>query len=192
MRNVSHEIRRTPIRSLLRHVDAWRDAEGLSRDKVAQIIVDVHNANDGPLWSRVRFECAAFDAFKRAHVFASRIFRWFDDDEKDNNLLSVNFLPSILMAIPRERCIAWLLDFLRPLGLGVHSLNENVSGRLDAQKSLCVLIKEASEAHQAVAGLISSESVESLTHALKELTDVIEAASNNRAQIEARLAELGA
>lgn len=183
MRNESHK---TPIRSLLECLDAWRNSQSWSRETLAQVIVEAHEATDGPQKLRVRFDSGITDAFKRAHTNATRIFRWFNDDEKDTNLLSVNFLPSILIAMPCSMRITWLNTFLRPLGLGVHGLNESTAV-FDAQSALCHLLKEDSESHQALALLIADKSPLALQAAHREITDSIEAATKIRAAIEASL-----
>lgn len=181
------ESQKTPIRSLLEHLDAWRHNKGWSRETLAQIIVEAHEASDGPRKLRVQFDSGITDVFKRAHTNAARIFRWFNDDEKDTNLLSVNFLQTVLIAMPRDYAITWLNTFLRPLGLGAHSLNSKTLP-LNAQSALVTLLKEDSESHQAVAGLIADQSAAALEAAHRELTDSIEASTRVRSEIEAKIA----
>lgn len=178
MRNVSHK---TPIRSLLEHLDAWRDEKGWGRDKLAAVIVDAYESGDGPMRYRVHFEKNGSDAFKRAHTLATRIFRWFQDDDKDTNLLSVNFLMPILAAMPRDLCISWLNGFLRPLGLGVRSLNEDVENRLNVQRELLAVMKEDAESQQAFARLLTDTSPEAIASALKEMNDSVEVKSRIQA-----------
>lgn len=184
------ESHKTPTSSLLECLDGWRNSQNWSRETLAQVIVETHEASDGPRKLRVRFESGITDVFKRAHTNATRIFRWFNDDEKDTNLLSVNFLPSVLLALPYALRITWLNTFLRPLGLGVHGLNE-ATGALDAQSALCNLLKEDAESHQAIACLIADQSPAALAAAHRELTDSIEAATKIRKAIEAALPQAG-
>lgn len=184
MLSVSHVSFKTPIRNLLEHLDAWREAEGWGRDKLAAEIVGQYEAGDGPQRYRVQFEKCA-DVFKRAHTNATRIFRWFQDDDKDTNLLSVNFLMPILSAMPRNMCMSWLSDFLRPLGLGVHSLNDGAPAALDVQQELIAIIKEGAESQQAVARLMSDKSPQAVRDAVRELMDSIEVQTRLREILEA-------
>ncbi len=179
MRNVSHISFKTPIRSLLEYLDAWREQQGWGRDKLAATIVDQYEATGGPARYKVKFEHCA-DVFKRAHTCATRIFRWFKDDDKDTNLLSVNFLMPILQSMPRSLAILWINEFLRPLHLAVHSLNNAGESQLDVQSELISLIKKGAESQQAFAALLSDQSIESIERALREMNDAIEAQNRIR------------
>ncbi len=98
MRDVSHK---TWIAIVLDHVNAWRKANGWSRETVVQMIVEAHECTNGPVVTGIKFEPHTADTFERWKVNADRVFRWLDDSSKDTNLLPTNFIPSILAAMLR-------------------------------------------------------------------------------------------
>lgn len=110
------------ISRLASHVDEWRKAEGMSQYTVVDEIVKAHDRIEGPVATGIRFE-ANPDEFNRMKANSERVWRWLDDKSKDRNLLPVNFLPSILAAMPDESRRAFLSEMLAPLGLGVRALD---------------------------------------------------------------------
>lgn len=108
---------KTAITVVREHVEDWRRAERWSRESMADQIVQAHERIDGPRVTGIKFEPHTTDAYERQRVNADRIYRWLDDHSKDNNLLTVNFLPSILAALPEDRRLHLAEDLLGPLGL---------------------------------------------------------------------------
>lgn len=113
MRSESHK---TLIGMLREHVIAWRKAEGWSRETVVAVIVETEEKNGSP--SGITFNPQTTDVFERSKVNADRVFRWLDDESKDNNLCPPNFIPSILAAMPIERRLACSAELMVSLGLG--------------------------------------------------------------------------
>lgn len=110
MRDVSHK---TWIAIVLDHVNAWRKANGWSRETVVQLIVEAHERTNGPVVTGIKFEPHTADTFERWKVNADRVFRWLDDSSKDTNLLPTNFIPSILSAMPMDVRLHCMDDLLR-------------------------------------------------------------------------------
>lgn len=115
MRN---ETRVTLISRLAACVDDWRKSANMSQHTVVDEIVKAHERIDGPAATGIRFEHNA-DEFNRMHANSQRVWRWLDDKSKDTNLLPVNFLPSILAAMPHDIRYAFLAEMLAPLGVRV-------------------------------------------------------------------------
>ena len=103
---------KTAITVVREHVEDWRRAERWSRESMADQIVQAHERIDGPRTTGIKFEPHTTDAYERQRVNADRIYRWLDDHSKDNNLLTVNFLPSILAALPEDRRLHLAEDLL--------------------------------------------------------------------------------
>lgn len=173
----------TLIATLLKHVNAWRRSEGWSRETAAQAIVEAHEAIGGPAVTGIRFDKSNTDAFARQKAAADRIFRWLDDASKDSNLLPVNFIPSILAAMPVTVRISALNDLLRPFSLTV-GLIETASCTLDAPVMLKTLVKEQGEAVNAIIDLMDGATRQELERASRDLSDVIVVAADCRARIE--------
>lgn len=108
----------TPISIVRDHVEAWRKAQGWSRETLAQTIVEAHERLGLHLATGIRFEPPTTDPYERTRVNADRIYRWLDDTSKDKNLLPFNFIWSVLAAMPMERRLALADDLLTPVGMG--------------------------------------------------------------------------
>lgn len=167
---MSYKSHKSPISALLEVLDAWRKGQSKSRETTAEEIVCAHERIDGPARTGVFFEPRTTDVFKRMHTNAARIFRWFDDT-KDTNLLSVNFLPSVLEAMPEELRIHWLNDYLAPLGLCVTNVDHADGAAPDMSRLLCSVLKETSEAVQSMAESAAHPSTSNLERTAKELGD---------------------
>lgn len=172
-----HKSHVSPIASLLSTLESFRKSKGWSRETMADEIVMAHEELGADSSTGITFEPRTGDVFRRMHTNATKIFRWFNDYDKDTNLLSVNFLPSVLAALPEKSRIEWLNNELRSLNLCVRSLDEEEAQGMDVSKILCDHIKESSEANQALAEYASSPSEEGLKRVERELAEEIELAS---------------
>ena len=83
MRDVSHK---TWIAIVLDHVNAWRKANGWSRETVVQMIVEAHDRMNGQVVTGIKFEPHTADTFERWKVNADRVFRWLDDSSKERRV----------------------------------------------------------------------------------------------------------
>lgn len=173
----------TLISTVLGHVNAWRRAQGWSRETVVQAIVEAHEHIEAPALTGIRFEPTSTDQFTRMKANADRVFRWLDDQTKDNNLLPANFLPSILAAMPMDIRAACADDLLAGLGLGCRRLDGGRGG-FDAVSMLRSVLKENSEAQQAIASLVDGATADELHSAQREITEAIEALQIARSQVE--------
>jgi hypothetical protein len=108
---------RTPIAIIRDHVEAWRRDNRWSRETVADQMVQVHERLGHDRLSGIHFDPPTRDAFERQRVNADRIFRWLDDATKDRNLLPINFLWSILAALPEDLRLALANALLEPVEL---------------------------------------------------------------------------
>jgi hypothetical protein len=167
MRNQSHK---TLIGTVRAAVIEWRKREGWSRESVVQVIVEAHERIEGPATSGIR------DAFDRTKVNADRVFRWLDDESKDNNLLPSNFLPSILAALPMDLRLQVLGDLLRPLGLEVRGAETQEAPAFNRFSHASSIIKESAEASTAILSIGPNASAAEVELACKELADVRQAA----------------
>ena len=113
---------RTPIAIVRDHVEAWRRENRWSRETVADVIVGAHERLGFDTMSGIHFDPPTRDAFERMRVNADRIFRWLDDSTKDRNLLPINFLWSVLAALPAERRLALADALLAPVELSAQSM----------------------------------------------------------------------
>lgn len=109
---------RTAIGIIRDHVEDWRRDARWSRETVADMIVQTHERLGFDRLTGIAFDPPTRDTFERQRVNADRIFRWFDDSTKDRNLLPVNFLWSVLAALPMERRLALVDALLAPVEIG--------------------------------------------------------------------------
>lgn len=179
MRNESQTL----IGILKTHVIEWRKRESWSRETVVHAIVETHERLNGPQVTGIRFEPNTTDTFERQKVNADRVFRWLDDDTKDNNLLPANFIPSILAAMPTDIRLHCAEELLRPLGITAHLANQATGGLLNATSHLVKIARETSEAQRAVADLIDGVTPPKIAIASRELAEAEEAIRAARSDV---------
>ncbi len=175
MRNESHG---TLIGTIRAGVTEWRKRESWSRETVVQQIVEAHERLGADKATGIVFDPNTRDPFDRTKVNADRVFRWLDDESKDNNLLPSNFLQSILAAMPMDIRMHCLRAFLLPIGIVPASLDLAAHGDFDASAHLHEMIKEGSEAQMALVGVKPGAPLAVLENARKEVGDAVE--SNHR------------
>lgn len=173
MRNDSHN---TLIGTIRAAVTEWKRREGWSQASVVQEIVAKHDEIGAPTVTGIIFDPQTRDTYQRAKVNSDRVSRWLDDETKDNNLLPVNFLPSILAALPQDLQLVVLGVMVRPLGLQVSSSDTAEAPTFDPLAHASSIIKEGAEAAQAVLKVCAGGPQDLIEQACKELADVREAA----------------
>lgn len=180
------DLQKSPIGLLRDHIEAWSKRTGASNQTIADEIVAAHDFLDGPAKTRISFsDCG--DIFKRLATNCTKVFRWLDDREKDTNLLSVNFLPAVLKAMPRDLAMSWLNDLLRPIGFCVQGVENAESDSLDVTSLLCKNIKESSEASQAMAEYAANPTTAALHRVERELAEEAELAHQALAAVRAKM-----
>lgn len=156
-------LHKTPISGLLDQLNAWGAEKQLTHEAIADEIVIAHETFGRELVSKIVFEPMR-DEGKRLYTNGVRIYRWLDDSSKEKNLLSVNFLPSILLAMPVERRNAWLCDYLRPLGLGIRELEDGELSPITLQ-DVCDVANSDAAAMQALSAVLQNPSPAVIEHA---------------------------
>lgn len=181
MRKHSHSF----ISEIRDAVQIWRRRNGWSRETVCQLIVENFNSQQGPDIIGLNFDPPTKDLVERQKINAERIFRWLDDETKDNNLLSANFVPFIISALPLDLRIDLLDRVLQPAHLAVRVLNHSDPHCL----ALCLqaMAKESGEAVAAMAALQVTDAPESLQEARKQITEALAALNQGLAAIESRI-----
>lgn len=188
MRSESH---RSWISTILGHFTGWRQAMGWSRESAVQEVVSAHERIGGPVVTGIRFDPPTRDVFERAKVNADRVFRWLDDSSKDTNLLPVNFMASLLEAMPmdvRQHCLD---DLLRPLGLATRVIDGVGVVDVSPVDLLRGMIAENADAQRAVAALLDGATRVELVTAQRELSESIEVTKAARDVVESRLEDFG-
>lgn len=183
MRNMSQSL----IAILLEEISEYRRVHRLSRETVAQAIVEAHERLGADSVTGIRFEPKTVDAFERTKVMADRIFRWLDDKTKDGNLLPANFLPSILAGLPEEVTRRALDRILMPLGFAVRALAVQQPLVPFSVVVATTLMREQNEAGIAVTGLIDGYDRRELEGAHQQVSEAIDAGIKTRAMIEAQM-----
>lgn len=175
------ESHKSLISRIAEYIDDWRKDAGMSQQTVVDEIVKAHERIDGPTATGIVFEQNA-DEFNRMKANSDRVWRWLDDKSKDRNLLPVNFLPSILAAMPEETRRAFLTEMLHPLGLKVSAIDAADEGEfsfdmvtethmdaLTAVQALSIAQKDPTEANLAKAELAAQKVTERFARTRKVL-----------------------
>ncbi|SDR47269.1 toxin YdaT family protein [Paraburkholderia tuberum] len=127
MRDSSHKSRIGIIRD---HVAAWRKAQGWSRETAAAEIVAAHERIGGHLSGAIVFEKNG-DVYTMQKNHADRIWRWLDDESKENNLMPANFENSILAALPMERRVELLNEVLAQIDCAARGRSFSANGDIN-------------------------------------------------------------
>jgi hypothetical protein len=161
-----------PAAILRAEIEAWRTASRMSREAVAIVIVEAHEANGADAATEISFDFGG-DAFDRARKSAQKIFRWLDEGN-----LPANMIPSILAALPMEQRLSCLSKMFCPIGIEVRQVGRGADGDLDVSSHLRSVMKEAGEAQMALVNLPADASDADLLGAHKELTEAALACEN--------------
>ncbi len=168
MRNDSHN---TLIGTIRAAVTEWKRRERWSQASVVQEIVAKHDEIGAPTMTGIIFDPQTHDTYQRAKVNSDRVSRWLDDETKDNNLLPVNFVPSILAALPADLQLQVMTALARPLGLEVRGAEHVEAPAFDAAVHCSRIVKETSEAVQQILSLGPDASAAEREKARKEIAD---------------------
>ncbi|WP_059286199.1 hypothetical protein [Aquitalea magnusonii] len=99
-----------------------------------------------------------------------RITRWLDDQTKDTNLMSANFVPMLLQVMPPDLRLQVLVEAFTPLGIDVSlRMADEVTDSHAALMS--ALAKESGEGMAAFALLADRCTHDELTRALVEIEE---------------------
>lgn len=115
MRNASHESWIGVIRA---EVEAWRADMKWSRETVVAQIVEDFKENEEPNAWGIEFSSHP-DLSQAQKNDADKVYRWFDDVTKDNNLLSLNFCRVILRALPMQYSLRASAKLMSQIGIAV-------------------------------------------------------------------------
>jgi len=171
------------IASVLRtEIEAWRRTGNLSREAVAAMVIDAHQALGGEVATGVDFTFAG-DTYTQAKKAAQKLFRWFDAE----GTLPANMVPSILAALPLDVRLHCMNQILRPLGAEAHSLEQVAPARFDGMSHLQSMIKESAEAQSAVVIAATVQTPDSIRVAIKEVAESIQADVDTKRSLEAAL-----
>jgi len=173
MQNKLHKCRESWIAIVASHVAMWRGSNDWSRETVTEAIVNKYAEMYPKGLPGIEKFSDHSDVFTRHTTNSARIFRWLDDFQKDKNLLGANFLPVILQAMPNEIRIHCINEMLRPMNVVANVVdNEDQSSGQKPLNHLKALIKEGSEACQAISELIDGETCDELVNAQKEILEL--------------------
>jgi len=188
MRLNSHK---TVIQIISDAIEAWRKPLLRNREAVADDIVKAHHDIGGVERTGIWIEppCAGRAEELRMKANADRIFRWLDDQEKDRNLLPVNFLPSLLAGLPMHVRVAIANEALAPCGLVVHQTASESVDVFDPIQHLEKFLVEFPEAKQAMMKMAHCRSEVTIRSVIKELDDVERVAKEARKGLESLLAQ---
>lgn len=154
-----HPHTKTAISIVRDHVEDWRRENRWSRETAADMIVQAHERIGGPRLTGIVFDPPTRDTFERMRVNADKIYRWLDDSSKDKNLLTLNFLWSILAALPAERRLHLVDALLAPVGM--HAGFEHEQDEDEGQQAVVLLFQDV-VAHGAEANVALSRLVDGI------------------------------
>lgn len=169
-------------------VTTWRTRKSWSRETVVQEIVAAHERLGVQGRTGIRFDPPTRDTYERCKVNADRVFRWLDDEGKDNALLPANFIPSLLAAFPADLRLQLAEAVLSPFGLAVRPLHEASAGVLQVPTALASVLKEDAESHLALTNLMGNASADALRTAHRELSEAVAAKQGILRDLEVALA----
>jgi hypothetical protein len=152
---------KTAISIVRDHIEDWRRENRWSRETAADMIVQAHIRIGGPRLTGIEFDPPTRDTFERMRVNADRVWRWLDDSSKDKNLLPLNFLWSVIAALPPNRRLHLVDALLAPVGLVSHELIGIEPGAPEGDRSVVMHFSAVVE-HSAAANVAMSKMVDGI------------------------------
>lgn len=174
----------TLITILAYWVEAWRKAQGISKQTAAMMIVEAHERIGGQATTGIEFADNP-DAYKRAAVNCDRVYRWLDDLTKETNHLPANMIPTILAALSDRYRTHALNDILRPHGLAVRGTGLLVE--VPTSGHLKEMLLETAEAGAAFTDLLDGATRSELLEAQRQLAEAQASVARNLAIVEGLL-----
>lgn len=188
MRTNSHAPQSTWIALIGGAVNQWKRQNDWSRETVADQIVQSHVNNSSHLTTGINFEVQGVgDEYRRQHTNANKIFRWLDELTKDNNLLPVNFIKSILQAMPMSIRLNTVNTLLIDLNLTAKPIEQ--VGYIAPLEMLRQILQETSDVTNAYAQLVDGIDPGELELALETSTSAIAILTEAQSVIQKMLLE---
>ncbi len=187
MRDSSHNAD-TWITIIGNAVNNWKRQNDWSRETVAEQIVQTHVNNNSHLVTGISFDTEGNgDQYRRQHTNANKIFRWLDEITKDNNLLPVNFIKTILAALPMNLRLKTVNALLIDLDITANPISKSVV--IDPLDMLKHILHETSDVNNAYAQLLDGVGPGELELALENTISAIAALEEARSSLQQRLVE---
>jgi hypothetical protein len=171
---------RTAVTIVCEHVEDWRRENRWSRETAADLIIQAHERTGGACRTGIVFDPQTQDAFERMRVNADRVFRWLDNATKDSNLLPINFLWSVLAALPLDRRMRLVNELLAPVDLASRELtgddeDEDAAGSEPRVVNLHfqAVVTDTSAAHLAMSAMLDGIDAGEPEHAQVKLTRAV-------------------
>jgi hypothetical protein len=187
MRDSSHKSRIQIIRD---HVAAWRKSQGWSRESAAAEIVAAHERIGGHLSGAIVFDRSA-DVYTTQKNHADRIWRWLDDESKDNNLMPANFENSILAALPVERRVDLLNEILAQIDCVARARHHDAKVQLNAHELVQTIMRANHRTEADAADLLDGVDPGELPRLHSSLVDDIRIKQRTLRVVESALSTTG-
>lgn len=185
MRNRPHK---TLIGVLRDAVHAWRQRERWSMESVTDEIVRQYYQHGLDVVWLIDFHrhVEGGDAMRVIKTNCDRISRWLDDQTKDTNLMSANFVPMLMQVLPADLRLQVMVEAFSPLGIDVSlRMPDEVTDSHAALMS--ALAKESGEGMAAFALIAERASHDDLTRVLIEMEESAAAHQEAIAYVRQRL-----
>lgn len=170
-----------PVAILRAEIEAWRTASRMSREAVAIVIVEAHEASGADIASEIAFDYGG-DSFSRARKSAQKIFRWLDEGN-----LPANMFQSVLAALPRDAQIRCLGQMFAPMGIEVRAVGQPQAIGFDTLKHLRSVMKEGGEGQMALIGLRPDATHAERLETHRELVEAEQAFGSAAAELMAEI-----
>jgi hypothetical protein len=187
MRDSSHKSRIGIIRD---HIAAWRKAHGWSRETAAAEIVAAHERIGGHLSGVIVFDKNG-DAYATQKNHADRIWRWLDDESKENNLMPANFENSILAALPLERRVDLLNEILAQIDCAARARHHDADAQLNAHELVQTIMRANHRTESDAADLLDGVDPGELPRLRSSLVDDIRVKQRTLRVVESALSTTG-
>lgn len=188
--NTVSQIPRKSVTGFIKDMlDGWRKINGWSQSTVVANVVEAHKAIDAERSTEIVFEeeRRGRDLTHCQRINMQRVYRWLESDDDGPGNMPVNFLPSVLAALPVDLRVQLANEILAPCGLAVRALSDSSESGFDPMSHLGRFLVEFPEAQQAMMKMAGCDAPETALATIKELDDVVRVAKDARDEIEAQL-----
>lgn len=192
--NTISQIPRKSVTALVKGMlDDWRRSLRWSQSAAIDSVVQAHKAIDGERVAEILFEeeRPGRDATHCQRINMQKVYRWLESDDEGPGNMPVNFLPSVLAALPEELRVQLANDILAPCGLVAHLVGQSSESEFDPSQHVMTMLKELPEAKKAAYDLTRSTSDETLRRAHIEGIEAKQAIEDFVESVEGEMSRRG-
>lgn len=192
--NTVSQIPRKSVTGFIKDMlDGWRKIHGWSQSTVVSEVVKAHKVIDAERSTEIIFEeeRRGRDLTHCQRINMQKVYRWLESDDEGPGNMPVNFLPSVLAALPVDLRVQLANEILSPCGLVAYLAGPSKESEFDPSQHVVSMLKELPEVNKAAFDLIRCDGDEALRRAHAEGIEAKQAIADFVESVEGEMTRRG-